>query len=274
MKESTEGHAVLEDVEEDAFIGFCEFAYLGAYKTPQRSEETYDTNLGNSTERESDLAEERRLQPDPEPELEPELEPEPEPDDVPAQEWDPMDGPAPNGRVPMNNWDMYTTRKDWISFRRKLAYGIPLPEEKESAKHVTYVQYPYDGLWEQFRELRFTGTEASQSTIPDLVFHGKLYVFATRYLVDSLRTQCLKSLHRDLCKFSLNKRNTNHVFDLIEYAYQESGRGEPEGESTLRNLVIHYAACEARTLAEDPRLRDLLNQFSEMGSDMVTKLVN
>ncbi|KAJ5585248.1 uncharacterized protein N7459_005048 [Penicillium hispanicum] len=44
MKESTEGHAVLEDVEEDTFLGFCEFAYLGAYKTPQRSEKTYDTN--------------------------------------------------------------------------------------------------------------------------------------------------------------------------------------------------------------------------------------
>ncbi|KAJ5111786.1 hypothetical protein NUU61_001416 [Penicillium alfredii] len=273
MKESTEGHAVLEDVEEDTFIGFCEFAYLGAYKTPQRSETTYDTNLRNSTEREG---EQDMLRAEPEVVLAEEhsLQPESEPDDVPAQEWDPIDGLALNGRVRMNNRDIYTTKKDWISFRRKIAYGIPLPEEKEPAKHVTYVQYPYDGLWEQFRQLRFAGTEASHSTIPDLVFHGKLYVFATRYLVDSLRTQCLKSLHRDLCEFSLNKRNINHVLDLIEYAYQESGRGEPEGESTLRNLVIHYAACEARTLAEDPRLRDLLNGFSEMGSDMVTKLVN
>lgn len=33
MKESIEGQAVLEGVEEDTFIGFCEFAYLGAYKT-------------------------------------------------------------------------------------------------------------------------------------------------------------------------------------------------------------------------------------------------
>lgn len=89
-----------------------------------------------------------------------------------------------------------------------------------------------------------------------------------------MQTQCLKSLHRDLSGFSLNKRNIPHVLDLLEYTYQESGRGAVDGECPLRNLVVHYAACEARTLAKDPRLRDILDRFSEMGSDLVTKLVS
>jgi hypothetical protein len=38
IRESIEGQAMLEDMEEDTFIGFYEFAYLGAYETPQRSE--------------------------------------------------------------------------------------------------------------------------------------------------------------------------------------------------------------------------------------------
>jgi hypothetical protein len=50
MKKSIEGHAVLEDVEEDTFINFYEFAYLGHTKTPQRSEKTNDTSL-KKTER-------------------------------------------------------------------------------------------------------------------------------------------------------------------------------------------------------------------------------
>lgn len=56
MKESIEGHAVLEDVEEDTFIGFRE-SYLGAYETPHGSEKTHDTNLRNSAEgkREQDV---------------------------------------------------------------------------------------------------------------------------------------------------------------------------------------------------------------------------
>lgn len=96
------------------------------------------------------------------------------------------------------------------------------------------------------------GDEASISLVPDLVFHAKLYVFANRYLIDSLRTQCLKSLHRDLCEFSLNKQNVPHILDLLEYTYQESGRGDPGIGCSLKDLVIHYAACEARTAGREP----------------------
>lgn len=39
MKESIEGYAMLEDVDEGTFIGFCEFAYRGAYTTPGCCEE-------------------------------------------------------------------------------------------------------------------------------------------------------------------------------------------------------------------------------------------
>lgn len=33
---------------------------------------------------------------------------------------------------------------------------------------------------------------------------------------------------------------------------------------------VYYAAYDARTVAEDPRFRNLLGRFSEMGSAMVT----
>lgn len=238
MKESIEGHAVLEDVEEDTFIGFCEFAYLVPYKSPQRSERTHDANLRNSAEREGeqevlrdepetavDDGHSQDIEAEPVLESEPVFEPKPvEPEDAAVQEWDAY----------MGNQHKYSIFRS--DFTYKTTTNKPV---------VTYVQYLYDGLWELFRQLWFAGKEASPSTILDLVSYRKLYVFATRYLIDSLWPQSLASLHRDLCELSLNKRNIPHVLDLLKYAYQESGRGEPEGGSSLRNLVIHYAACEA-----------------------------
>lgn len=161
------------------------------------------------------------------------------------------------------------TRRRRNGFNKKVALGIPLCKA-----YTTYAQYSYDGLWKQFRQRHFVGDEASISSIPDLIFHGKLYLLANRYLVDSLRTQCLKSLHSDLCEFSLNKRNVPHILDLLEYTYQESGRGEPDVECSVRCLVTRYTPCETRTLAENDRFQNILDRFSEMGSDLVIKLVN
>ena len=232
MKESIEGSAILDDVDEGTFIGFCGFAYRGAYATPDRRGEDNDGEYGSfdgSQKEQHDRV------------------PQPEPEEMPAQEWGLRERePSP---VHIDNCDMYKTKREWISFNKKVAYGIPLSKVKT---HATYVQYPYDGLWKQFRQLHFVGDEASISLVPDLVFHGKLYVFANQYLVDSLRTQCLKSLHRDLCEFSLNKQNVPHILDLLEYTYQESGRGDPGIGCSLKDLVIHYAACEARTAGREP----------------------
>ncbi|EED21818.1 conserved hypothetical protein [Talaromyces stipitatus ATCC 10500] len=143
MKESNTGNAALEDVEVETFMGFCEYAYTGAYVTPDRT----------------------------------------------------------------------------------------LSQDDEG---------------------RHLGHEpASSSPDPNGLFHAKLYVFATKYLIEPLRKQCLIFIHRDLCSFSLKRESTPVILDLLDFTYAHSGRGEPGGKSLLRDLVIHYAAREARTLADD-----------------------
>lgn len=47
MKESIQGSAILDDVEEGTFIGFCEFAYWGAYTTPDHRGEDNDGESGD-----------------------------------------------------------------------------------------------------------------------------------------------------------------------------------------------------------------------------------
>lgn len=231
MKESISGVAPLEDVEVETFIAFCEYAYTGAYMTPDIT-----------------------------------IEPRPE-DKSHAEPND--DNDRPNGLS--NEYDEgipVQEASDNKEYWEEAAYcaSVVAPEQ-------TIVVYPYERLWNEFRSLRFDCAPASFSQNPDILFHAKLYVFATRYLIEPLRQQSLKSLHRDLCNFSLNRENTSHILGLLDFTYAHTGRGEPGGKSSLRELVIHYTACEARTLGDDDRLMKLLDANAELGSDLVAKLV-
>lgn len=98
-------------------------------------------------------------------------------------------------------------------------------------------------------------------------------MFVTQYLVDSLRVQCLKSLHHNLCNISLNSQNVSHILDLLQYTFEHTGREEPDGCLSLRDLVTHYASCEAQTLMENTCFQCLLDEYGEMGSDLIAKLV-
>jgi hypothetical protein len=127
--------------------------------------------------------------------------------------------------------------------------------------------------WDKLKSLQFVGDGASQSPNPDLLAHAKIYVFATRYLVDPLRKQFLKSLHRDLCGFSLDSHDVSQIFDLLAYTYEVTGRQEPSGSYSLGNLVVDYVSCNMQALTKNPCFRRILDEHEEIGSDLVAKLV-
>ena len=160
---------------------------------------------------------------------------------------------------------------EWKCAKKKSYHNSP-PLDIQYAKS-TYIKGPYERRWTQFRDLRFAGDKATISANPDLLANAKLYVFATRYLVDALREQYLKSLHHDPYNFSLNRQSITHIIDLLEYAYDKTGGQEPGGCYSLRKLAILYISCEARTLAEIPRFRRILDVYGEMACDLVAKLV-
>ncbi|EED13978.1 hypothetical protein TSTA_102080 [Talaromyces stipitatus ATCC 10500] len=255
MTESIAGFATLDDVEEETFIGFCEYAYTGAYLTPelsigQDSEITSDSGLVKSTKESNGVSVEQR--------------------EEPAIEDAELD------RTPdLDDWSLSSAKKSKKSQKKKSAFYYHEIEEKqpeESPGQITII-YPYEQLWERFRLRKFDSGPASFSPNPNILFHAKLYVFATKYLIEPLRQQCLRSLHRDLSSFSLNRKNRSLIFDLLDFTYAHTGRFEANGRSTLRDIVIHYVACEIRTLADDEKLTELLDSDAEIGSDLVMKLV-
>ncbi|OKO89613.1 hypothetical protein PENSUB_13679 [Penicillium subrubescens] len=92
--------------------------------------------------------------------------------------------------------------------------------------------------WAQFKSIRFTEKAALPSSNPDFLTHAKVYVFGTRYLIDSLREKALKSLHRDLCEFQFGSQTVSRILDQLEYAFQNTGRQEPDRYYSLRMMVI------------------------------------
>ncbi|KAL4752618.1 hypothetical protein BDW72DRAFT_60331 [Aspergillus terricola var. indicus] len=138
-------------------------------------------------------------------------------------------------------------------------------------------------LWEEFTGIDDSGFRPSSSrarssnppagvALPYLIFHAKLYVFATRYLIPGLAHLCLQKLHYDLLNLAfpdpdpenqyeeqlvLTTTKARMIVDLLNYTYTKTTRLEPITPSSatqlrdneLRRLVVHYAACKVRDLA-------------------------
>ncbi|KAL3448948.1 hypothetical protein BJX65DRAFT_52235 [Aspergillus insuetus] len=177
-------------------------------------------------------------------------------------------------------------------------------------------------LWDEFTGIDDPNLHSAEppdplpgSELPYLVFHAKLYVFATRYLIPDLAHLCLQKLHRDLLnlafsdpdpedqyaeEFVLTTTKARMVVDLLEYTYIKTTRLEPITPSSatqlrdneLRRLVVHYAACKVRDLAEycpptEPiagspfypekasarGFRALLDTIPELASDLIYRMI-
>ncbi|THC93846.1 hypothetical protein EYZ11_006659 [Aspergillus tanneri] len=165
--------------------------------------------------------------------------------------------------------------------------GIRSTIDTSFAKQYDFSSHHEKGinLWDEFTAIDYAdsritnGTrppssmsrETSNSDLPYLIFHAKLYVFATRYLIPALAQLCLRKLHRDLLHLdfpdnaqpeNLCQENSSlkarMILDLLHYTYTRTTRLEPISptsatqlrENELRKLVIHYAACKVRDLAK------------------------
>ena len=245
MKESTARCATLDDTEVDTFVAFCEFAYTDQYTThdyvQRESSEGVLKELPVFTFNTNTMG-----------------------------HWalDTTSDTFPSGS-PMGPSTLFPSRNP----PRKDKRDHPLQSDNSLARKPK-VLHPFSGLWSEFTQKPgFTFVKAAtESSDPDLLVHAKVYVFATRYMVSSLQLQSLKSLYRDLKNFKLSHDNAKRILDLVEFTYDNTGKEEPGGKSKLRDLVIHYVACESQLLANHERFGHLLDENGEIGSDLVMKM--
>ncbi|EFR02086.1 hypothetical protein MGYG_05089 [Nannizzia gypsea CBS 118893] len=174
-------------------------------------------------------------------------------------------------------------------------------------------------IWDEFTAIQYPQYErrthlpghlqanSDSREVPYILYHAKIYVFASRYLVPALAQLALTKLHRELVSFPLrgsgNGHGDNgtipHVLELLHYTFKNTKPYDPrfpsldasadipsERENRLRKLTTHYVACKVRQLATyrpdvhhaevgDAPLtfRDLLNKTGELASNLVFQLM-
>lgn len=246
MKESQEDLAVLKDLDEYTFVGFCEFAYTGDY-------------CSRSRERESGIRGDDGL-PAGEGVLGPEIPP----------EWLACpDMPAEQCANEDYSWDSFSRQHDKKKkhkhFTTNKAEGL-----WSEFQYLTFEDPPIS-LSDQTRASATKDGALVPGTTTSILYHAKMYVFAKEYLMQSLVTLSLRKLHKELQDFNLTTETSEDILELLEFAYTHTERPE-SSEDNLRTLVVHYVACEARILKRSSTLRRLLEEYGEMACDLFYKV--
>lgn len=208
-------------------------------------------------------------------------EPEPEPETVveaekPTEEREQAEGHAPE-EAPQEQWEIDVEDQNQAPTKPSIDMSFAKQSQAESSPRT-----PGLSLWDEFAALQYNDEQTptqtpttSETEVPYLTFHAKVYVFATRFLIPSLAQLCLRKLHRALLSLALEDADAMTpipdfqplgdlatlqapmVLDLLRYTYTHTGRLEPISETVatqvreneLRRLVVHYAACKLKALA-------------------------
>lgn len=133
--------------------------------------------------------------------------------------------------------------------------------------------YHFESLWDSFESRTFSGRVAKSTLSPNPMFHAKLCDFSTKYLIEPLREKCLKSFHSDLLDHNLTSETSYLILDLLEYVYANTGRTEPTRKSSLRDLVIHYVACQLPILSQHRDFSKILESNAEIGLDLAMEML-
>jgi len=97
---------------------------------------------------------------------------------------------------------------------------------------------------------------------PVFLGHARLYVFAEKYGISTLRSLTLDRLHRTLIYFTLFKERIGDVVALARYAYSNDNTPDYESDivDDLRRLVTQYIVCEFKTFANTEQFCTLLEE--------------
>jgi hypothetical protein len=109
-----------------------------------------------------------------------------------------------------------------------------------------------------------------------LVYHAKLYAFATMYMIQSLQDLCLHKLSRDLEGFDFKDDSAGEFAELFRYVYVTTTGNDDDTIGTgseLRDLVVTYAACYAEFLVENKAFLEVLEEGGEAASEFAVSLV-
>jgi hypothetical protein len=276
LKESMERVAVLEDVEVDIFALFAEFCYTRNYRAPPKAKAAKAEDVPNATNAQM-------------------------PNQRPSQISLPTSycfkchtvwtSRIPGGQLNCSNcayglfnlycvlcgtpflishfgrsaWPVCSTCSNKVEVKRinPLWNGTTLQQILKEKK--------YGAMGMSHDELRahLESVKPEDELSTKLVYHAKLYVFATMYMIQPLKDLCLHKLSRDLEAFDFEDDPTGEFAELFRYVYVNTSGNDDDTIGTgseLRDLVITCAASQARFLVENKVFLEVLEEGGEGAS--------
>lgn len=114
-------------------------------------------------------------------------------------------------------------------------------------------------------------TDSSEDYTDVFISHARLYKFAEKYDIQSLKRLCLRNLHQTLTQFTLWPESVNDVVSLLRFSYENTVSSE-HGLEPLRYMLRQYVAWEMNTLVDHIPFRDLLEQNRDILDDFCSEI--
>ena len=250
MAEASKGQTEFSDVLEDTFICFCQFAYTGDYETPTF---TYYPKLEESNA----LSFSTLLQ-------------------------------LPLG-VKETSISVLTPAEDVLEAPE---WGITVLAEANEPSLLLKALYPSKGsiLRQQFNDRTYNiqtieaarrarcGIRENESLkedyTPIFLGHARLYVFAEKWGIDSLKTLTLYKLHKTLTSFKIYEAQRGDVVKLVEFAYSNENTPDlDDGVDALKELVTYYVTCKLEILIGALKFLALLEQPRHFSCNLIRMMI-
>ena len=249
MKEAFAGKAVFEDIDEDTFIRFCQFAYTGDYTTPDF--------IDVPTVEPPDIVQ-PAISDDGEP-VPHEPVPEPVPDE--PELYEPVPEPAEIG------WGM-------IGEKPKKAKKLSKSSRLRQSLHDKLYDTETTRMSSASRCRVRQNSDPSEDYSTVFLGHGQLYVFADKWGIESLKTLTLFKLHGTLTTFTLYEARRPDIVKLLRYAFSNTHTPDlVDGVDDLRSLVMLYTACEVESLMYCPEFLILIGEGGQLAQNLVKVLM-
>jgi hypothetical protein len=255
MAEASDGKAIFEDIQEDTFIRFCQFAYTGNYTTPEftykPAVEPLDISPSVALSHDASTTNRDDTRPIEEPpSLEPAIDivPGPEPEDNDITGLEPKK--SENPKKPSKSRLLRQSLDDKL-------YNIETIRTAFTARC----------------EVRQNSSPTEDYT-PVFLGHAQLYVFAEKWGIEDLKTLALFKLHKTLVSFTLYAARRPDIVELLQCAYSNDHTPDlVDAVDDLRSLVMLYTACEVENLIHCPEFLSLIGEGGQLAQDLVQMLM-
>ena len=302
MCEAQDGVAELEDVDEQTFIRFCEYAYTGDYTSAYHEIMLDSSMVGGENsvpeivnpvpapaERVSTalpanpplgtVEEERDYPTVAEPVIDIEREYPTAADLVVDIDYD------AESTAMVDNWGRYKKskgkKKDTVACSN---CGYLNDTRCMNCSHASVKVHheppPSQSqvLWDKFQSRHYPistpdfkprkNVEECEDYTEVFLSHARVYVFGDKYDIKKLRMLALHKLHRTLQVFRIYHKRVGDIAELIKYSYNNT-----RDIDDLRDLITHYVTCNFQDMATNDNFLALMEEGGPFVRDLAGLLL-